>query len=182
MSRSRRPGPSLEGTHPFGSALQVERWRLANGLTVLLVEDHVAPIVSYHTWFRVGSRYEEAGKTGLAHFFEHMMFNETKNLGWGEFDKRMEAAGGDTNAATWIDWTYFYESLPSETNFFMVNLGRPVAPVRQAFRERGVAVGRDFPPMLDHLRVSIGTEEEMGRFMNAFEDVMVSTATGGSRR
>lgn len=114
MSRPRRPGPSLEGTHPFGSALQVERWRLANGLTVLLVEDHVAPIVSYHTWFRVGSRYEEAGKTGLAHFFEHMMFNETKNLGWGEFDKRMEAAGGDTNAATWIDWTYFYESLPSE--------------------------------------------------------------------
>jgi histidinol-phosphate aminotransferase len=65
-----------------------------------------------------------------------------------------------------------YESIPSQTNFFMVNLRQPVAPVRDAFRARGVAVGRDFPPMLDHLRVSIGTEEEMGRFMNAFEDIL----------
>jgi histidinol-phosphate aminotransferase len=73
-----------------------------------------------------------------------------------------------------------YESIPSETNFFFVNLGRPVAPVRRAFRERNVAVGRDFPPMLDHLRVSIGSEEEMSRFMNAFEDVMRTTATSSS--
>ncbi|HHH27261.1 MAG TPA: insulinase family protein, partial [Polyangiaceae bacterium] len=69
---------------------------------------------SYHTWYRVGSRYEQPGKTGLAHFFEHMMFNETKHLAYGEFDARMEAAGAETNAATWIDWTYYYESLPSE--------------------------------------------------------------------
>lgn len=75
-----------------------------------------------------------------------------------------------------------YESIPSQTNFFMVNLRTPVAPIRQAFRERKVAVGRDFPPMLDHLRVSIGTEEEMGRFMNAFEDIMASTATNSGGR
>ena len=68
-----------------------------------------------------------------------------------------------------------YESIPSQTNFFMVHLRTPVAPVRQAFRERGVAVGRDFPPMLDYLRVSIGNEEEMGRFMNAFEDITRNT-------
>lgn len=74
-----------------------------------------------------------------------------------------------------------YESLPSETNFFMVNLGRTVAPIRQAFRERGVAVGRDFPPMLDHLRVSIGSEEEMGRFMTAFEDILRKTSLMSSR-
>lgn len=74
-----------------------------------------------------------------------------------------------------------YESLPSETNFFMVNLGRTVAPIRQAFRERGVAVGRDFPPMLDHLRVSIGSEEEMGRFMTAFEDILRKTTLMSSR-
>ena len=75
-----------------------------------------------------------------------------------------------------------YESIPSQTNFFMVNLRTRVAPVRQAFRERGVAVGRDFPPMLDHLRVSVGSEEEMGRFMNAFEDIMRNTAvlSGGT--
>lgn len=75
-----------------------------------------------------------------------------------------------------------FESIPSQTNFFMVNLRQPVAPVRRAFREREVAVGRDFPPMLDHLRVSVGTEEEMGRFMNAFEDILkspVMSSTGG---
>lgn len=71
-----------------------------------------------------------------------------------------------------------YACVPSDTNFFMVNLRTRIAPIRQAFRERGVAVGRDFPPMLDHLRVSIGTEEEMGRFMNAFEDIMKSASTG----
>jgi len=103
-----------ERTTPFGAALEVERWRLHNGLTVLLLRDSSAPVISYHTWFRVGSRYEEPGKTGLAHFFEPLMFNETENLGWGEFDRRMEDAGGDTNAATWIDWTYYYESLPSD--------------------------------------------------------------------
>ena len=69
-----------------------------------------------------------------------------------------------------------YECIPSQTNFFMVDLRTPVAPIRRAFRERDVAVGRDFPPMLNHLRVSIGSEEEMGRFMNAFEDVMRSAA------
>jgi len=71
-----------------------------------------------------------------------------------------------------------YESIPSQTNFIMVNLRTRVAPIRQAFRERNVAVGRDFPPMLEHLRVSIGTEEEMGRFMNAFEDIMQNVAAG----
>ena len=71
-----------------------------------------------------------------------------------------------------------YECIPSQTNFFMVNLRQTVAPIRQAFRQRGVAVGRDFPPMLDYLRVSIGTEDEMGRFMNAFEDVMKTMSAG----
>ena len=71
-----------------------------------------------------------------------------------------------------------YSVIPSNTNFFMVHLRTPVAPIRQAFRERTVAVGRDFPPMLDHLRVSVGSEEEMGRFMNAFEDIMRNVATG----
>lgn len=73
-----------------------------------------------------------------------------------------------------------YECIPSDTNFFMVHLRTPVAPIRQAFRQRNVAVGRDFPPMLEHLRVSIGSEEEMGRFMNAFEDIMRTSAGAGA--
>ena len=64
-----------------------------------------------------------------------------------------------------------FEVLPSETNFFLMHTGRPAAEVRNAFREKGVAVGRDFPPMLDWLRVSIGTEEEMERFMTGLKEI-----------
>ena len=75
-----------------------------------------------------------------------------------------------------------YNVIPSETNFFMVNTGRPAAEVRAAFRERGVLVGRDFPPMLDHLRVSVGSEEEMARFMTAWKEIMPpKTATTAAR-
>ena len=75
-----------------------------------------------------------------------------------------------------------YAVIPSETNFFMVNTGRRVNEVRAAFRERGVAVGRNFPPMLEHLRVSVGTEEEMGRFMMAWKEIFPVRSTMGSGR
>ena len=65
-----------------------------------------------------------------------------------------------------------YQVLPTETNFFMVHLRRDVAPVIDAFRARGVLVGRPFPPMVQHLRVSIGTAEEMDRFLTAFRDTV----------
>ena len=64
-----------------------------------------------------------------------------------------------------------YEVLPSECNFFMVGIGREIRPVIQEFRQRGVLVGRPFPPMTQHMRVSVGTEQEMGRFMTAFKDI-----------
>lgn len=73
-----------------------------------------------------------------------------------------------------------YPSIPSETNFFMVHLRRPVVPVIEEFRKKGVLVGRPFPPMLEHLRVSIGTEDEMRRFMVAFRDIMAVRTTRGS--
>ena len=73
-----------------------------------------------------------------------------------------------------------YTVIPSEGNFFMVHLKRPVQPVIEEFRKKGVLVGRPFPPMLEHLRVSVGTAEEMGRFMTAFREV-VPVRTAGSR-
>jgi histidinol-phosphate aminotransferase len=74
-----------------------------------------------------------------------------------------------------------YDCIPSECNFFMVSIRRPVQPVIEAFRKKGVVVGRPFPPMLEHLRVSIGTPAEMGRFMTAFREIFSgkATATGG---
>ena len=70
-----------------------------------------------------------------------------------------------------------YEVIPSQTNFFMVGLRREVQPVIAAFREQGVLVGRPFPPMTQHLRVSVGTPEEMDRFMVAFKKVMAAPTT-----
>jgi histidinol-phosphate aminotransferase len=68
--------------------------------------------------------------------------------------------------------TLGYESIPSETNFFMVHIKRPVVPVIEEFRKKGVLVGRPFPPLNESLRVSIGTPDEMSRFMVAFKEVM----------
>ncbi len=72
-----------------------------------------------------------------------------------------------------------YDTIPSDANFFMVHLKRPVQPVIAAFREKGVLVGRPFPPMLEHLRVSVGTPEDMKRFMVAFGEVMSKPAGNG---
>ncbi len=98
----------------FGPRLVSQRFTLGNGLSVLVCEDHSAPVVAFHVWYRVGSRHEKPGKTGLAHLFEHLMFNETENLGPGEFDRRLEEAGAETNAATWLDWTHYHAAVPRE--------------------------------------------------------------------
>ena len=86
-ARLPRPAASI----PFGDG-QVHRYRLDNGLTVLVLVDRSAPVLSYHTWYRVGSRHEQPGKTGLSHLFEHLMFNETEHLPAGEFDRTIEEA------------------------------------------------------------------------------------------
>ncbi len=101
------------GSHAFGPST-VLRYGLSNGLTILLLLDQTAPVVSYFTWFKVGSRHEKPGKTGLAHLFEHLMFNETSNLKAGEFDRKLEESGAESNAATWVDWTYYHESVPKD--------------------------------------------------------------------
>src|SRR5579884_839742 len=104
---------TYEDAHAFGGET-LHRWRLGNGLTVLVLVDTSAPTVAYHTWFAVGSRHERPGKTGLAHLFEHLMFGETENLRAGVFDRKLEEAGAETNAATWVDWTYYHELLPAD--------------------------------------------------------------------
>jgi histidinol-phosphate aminotransferase len=71
-----------------------------------------------------------------------------------------------------------YKTIPSEANFFMVHLRRPVQPVIEEFRKRGVLVGRPFPPMTEHLRVSVGTADEMKRFMTTFKQIFTDPAIG----
>jgi len=114
---------TYEGSVPFvdlgtaslgGEVPHVHRFRLGNGLRLLVLVDRSAPVMSYFTWFRVGSRHEKPGKTGLAHLFEHLMFNESEGLKAGEFDRKLEENGAESNAGTWLDWTYYYESLPRD--------------------------------------------------------------------
>ncbi len=102
------------GDTSFGQALVIHRFILENGLTVLLARDDTAPIIAFHAWFRVGSRHEKPGKTGLAHLFEHLMFNEVEGLPAGQFDTLMEAAGADNNASTWLDFTQYQEAFPKQ--------------------------------------------------------------------
>jgi len=122
QTRSRRARFTARGDVPFGGDLRVRSYRLGNGLDVHLLVDPAAPVVSYQSWYRVGSRHEKKGKTGLAHFFEHLMFKETKNHQAGDFDRLFEAAGGETNAATWTDWTYYYDNVPARELELAVHL------------------------------------------------------------
>lgn len=100
---------------PLVGTFKVNRYTLANGLRLLVVEDHSAPTLAYQTWFRVGSRDEVPGRTGLAHLFEHMMFKQTKNLKEGEFDRTLESAGAEgLNAFTSRDYTAYVQEMPSD--------------------------------------------------------------------
>lgn len=93
--------------------LEVEKFKLDNGLTVLLHEDHSAPLVIFQQWFKVGSRNEKIGLTGLAHFFEHLMFKGTTRYPGNAFDKLIREQGGNNNAFTTRDVTGYYINLPS---------------------------------------------------------------------
>ncbi|SET71801.1 M16 family metallopeptidase [Stigmatella erecta] len=90
----------------------IEARTLKNGLKVIVWPDPDLPTVALFNWFRVGSRNEHPGITGLSHFFEHMMFNGAKTYGPGEFDRVMEAAGGSNNAYTSEDVTVYQDWFP----------------------------------------------------------------------
>ena len=90
-----------------------EAFRLANGLTVIVHEDHSAALVSVNTWYHVGSARERPGRTGFAHLFEHIMFEGSKNVPEGAFDQWLEAVGGSNNASTNNDRTNYWENAPA---------------------------------------------------------------------
>src|SRR6266545_7935986 len=85
---------------------------LPNGLQVILHEDHAVPVVAMNTWYHVGSADERPGRTGFAHLFEHIMFMGSQHVPTGEFDRLLEAAGGDNNGSTTQDRTNYFEDGP----------------------------------------------------------------------
>jgi len=127
FTKNTAPGLTLMTTNTNSSAaptqidfavlgdLQFSKWRLANGLEVILAPDPQAKALAYTTWFRVGSRNEDepAGETGLAHLFEHLMFTQTAGDNEeGDFDRQMESAGGACNAMTDVDFTAYINVVP----------------------------------------------------------------------
>ena len=85
---------------------------LANGLRVIVSEDHSVPNVTVNLWVNVGSRHEVEGRTGFAHLFEHLMFQGSRNVASGEHFSALMAAGGRLNATTWFDRTNYFETVP----------------------------------------------------------------------
>ncbi|RPI34691.1 MAG: insulinase family protein [Chloroflexota bacterium] len=94
--------------------LPITRITLSNGLLVLLKEIHTSPIISHWLWYRVGSRDETAGSTGISHWVEHMQFKGTPQFMAGVLDKAISREGGAWNAFTFLDWTTYYETMPAE--------------------------------------------------------------------
>jgi zinc protease len=105
--------PVAAQQRPKPIAVPYQMFKLPNGLTVILHEDHSVPLVTVNVWYHVGSANEKPGRTGFAHLFEHLMFEGSGHVKEGLFDSLLEAAGGGNNASTWPDKTNYYIDVPS---------------------------------------------------------------------
>jgi zinc protease len=112
-ARAAEGPPSARPAGTFARAReQVQSFTLDNGLRLLVWPDRHIPNIAFYNWVHVGSRNESTGSTGLAHFFEHMMFNGTRHHAQGEFDRLMEASGASNNAYTSQDVTVYQAWFP----------------------------------------------------------------------
>src|SRR5262245_50435488 len=101
---------ALPFAHAEDQAWKVTQDTLDNGLTVIILEDHRAPVVSLQVWYKVGSRNEQLGLTGISHLLEHLMFRGTPKYGSGEFSRLVQERGGSHNAFTAEDNTVYFEN------------------------------------------------------------------------
>src|ERR1700731_3492011 len=93
---------------------EVSHFTLANGLEVVVVPDHRTPVVTHMIWYKVGSADETPGKSGLAHFLEHLMFKGTEKNPEGKFSQTVAALGGQENAFTTADFTAYFQRIARE--------------------------------------------------------------------
>src|SRR5436305_7670530 len=98
-----RPAPTVSFTDE----------RLGNGLRLIMSPDPLAPVAAVNIWYNVGSRHEIPGQTGLAHLFEHMMFQGSRNVGKAEHFRLIAGAGGTLNGTTWVDRTNYFGTVPT---------------------------------------------------------------------
>jgi zinc protease len=115
----------LGGAPAHGAVSYADRVKemvLPNGLKVLLLEDHKAPVAVFQVWYRVGSRNEQLGKTGLSHLLEHLMYKGTKKVGPEEYSKIIQRNGGNDNAFTAEDATTYFATLASDRVSVVIDL------------------------------------------------------------
>lgn len=106
----------------WAQAAPVTSYTLDNGLQVVVIEDHRAPVVVHMVWYRIGAADEDAGHSGIAHFLEHLMFQGTKTVKPGEFSKIVEAQGGNDNAFTTLDYTAYFQRVATDRLGLMMQL------------------------------------------------------------
>src|SRR2546422_5079437 len=119
LSAALKPAGAAEAAPP---AFDVTEATLDNGLRVLVLEDHRSPVVSVQVWYRVGSRNERPGATGIAHFLEHMMFKGTPTHGRGQFARIVEQNGGQDNAFTSQDVTSYFVNIAADKLDLVIEL------------------------------------------------------------
>jgi zinc protease len=108
--------------HTAVYASGIKEYRLENGLKVLIIEEHKAPVATFQVWYRTGSRDEPAGKSGLSHLLEHMMFKGTPKYGPSVFSKTVQKNGGTDNAYTTKDYTVYFELFSSDRIALSIDL------------------------------------------------------------
>src|SRR6266566_7349531 len=131
--------------------VDLKETRLANGLRVITVEDHSAPVIAIDVCYNVGSRDERQGRTGFAHLFEHMMFKGSENVGTGEHFVLVFNNGGTMNGTTNEDRTVYFEALPSNQ--------LDLALFLEADRMRSLAITKE---NLDNQRNAVQEERRLG--------------------
>jgi zinc protease len=106
--------PAMEALPARAAGIEVDTFQLNNGMQVVVIPDHRAPVVTHMVWYKIGSADEPVGLSGVAHFLEHLMFKRTKNLEDGEFSKIVAENGGQHNAFTSYDVTAYYQSVAKD--------------------------------------------------------------------
>jgi len=99
-------------TASHANTFNAESFTLDNGLQVVIIPNNRAPVVTHMVWYKVGAADEPPTKSGMAHYFEHLMFKGTETLAPGEFSKRVKDLGGNDNAFTSQDYTAYFQSVP----------------------------------------------------------------------
>ena len=108
--------------HSVVYASDIKEYRLENGLKVLIIEEHKAPVATFQVWYRTGAKDEPAGKSGLSHLLEHMMFKGTTKYGPSVFSNTVQKNGGTDNAYTTKDYTVYFELFSSDRIALSIDL------------------------------------------------------------